>query len=228
MTRIKALISALTLALALTAGAFLLSATALATDDTTPTPPETTAPAVTETAISDGENAFTPPGGGTVLDNASEANGKEFFTITATDGSVYYLIIDRRRGTENVYFLSAVTKEDLLGLAQSSGTVSVPGLTAPEPTAPTAAPTAPVPTDTPTEPPRQTEKSGGIGTIVFIIIAAAAAGGAAYYFKIAKPKKHAALQDDEKEYYEAAEEDGEDEDAGYFFAEEDADKRGDE
>ena len=52
---------------------------------------------------------FTPEGTGTVLDNATDQDGKEFFTITTADEAVFYLVIDRQRGAENVYFLNAVT-----------------------------------------------------------------------------------------------------------------------
>jgi uncharacterized protein (DUF58 family) len=197
MTHIKGLLSALTLTLALLTCAFLLTTTAFAEENTEEPPP---APAVTEAVIPNGENAFTPPGGGTVLDDASEADGKEFFTITATDGSVYYLIIDRRRGSENVYFLSAVTKEDLLGLAQSAGAVSVPGLVPVYPSAPQT-PTS-EPPETAAEQPKQTAKSGGTGTVIFIILAAIAAGGAGYYFKIVRPRKQTASPEEDEDFGE--------------------------
>ena len=37
---------------------------------------------------------FTPEGTGTVLDNATDQDGKEFFTITTADEAVFYLVID--------------------------------------------------------------------------------------------------------------------------------------
>ena len=61
---------------------------------------------------------FTPEGTGTVLDNATDQDGKEFFTITTAEEAVFYLVIDRQRGAENVYFLNAVTVADLLALAE--------------------------------------------------------------------------------------------------------------
>ena len=64
----------------------------------------------------------TPPGGqGTVIDNASGTaaeSGREFFTIATPDENVFYLVIDRQRDSENVYFLNAVTESDLMALAQ--------------------------------------------------------------------------------------------------------------
>ena len=53
-----------------------------------------------------------PGGTGTVIENATEEDGKEFYTIMTPDENVFYLIIDRQRNTENVYFLNAVTEAD--------------------------------------------------------------------------------------------------------------------
>ena len=65
------------------------------------------------------EGAFTPEGTGTVLDSATgQEDDKQFYTITTADGNVFYLIIDGKRDSENVYFLNGVTEEDLLSLAQ--------------------------------------------------------------------------------------------------------------
>lgn len=73
---------------------------------------------------------FTPPGTGTVVDNATDQEGKEFFTITTADESVFYLVIDQQRGAENVYFLNAVTLADLAALAEANGESLAPS---PEP-----------------------------------------------------------------------------------------------
>ena len=53
-----------------------------------------------------------------MVDNATEEEGKEFFTITTANDNVFYLIVDKQRDSENVYFLNAVTEEDLLALAE--------------------------------------------------------------------------------------------------------------
>lgn len=44
--------------------------------------------------------------------------GKEFYTITTADESVFYLVIDKQKTSENVYFLNTVTTDDLLPLAE--------------------------------------------------------------------------------------------------------------
>lgn len=155
-----------------------------------------------------GDSALTPDGQGTVMDNATEEEGKEFFTITTANDNVFYLIVDQQRDSENVYFLNAVTEEDLLALAEpaeGSGESAVPD---PEPVCTcevkceagavdTECPVcvlsledcageAPDPAeDAPAEP---EPESGGAGLYVVIALVALAAGGAGWYFKIYKPK----------------------------------------
>ncbi len=148
-------------------------------------------------------------------DNATEQEGKEFFTVTTKAGNVYYLIIDRQRGTQNVYFLSPVTESDLIGLTDD-GTAYNPGVTQPEPQ---PSDDTPAPSETPE--PEQPAQSGGMnaGTIIFVLLAVAAVGGAAYYIKIVKPRKQAAQDDEYDEDWED-EEPAEDE---YFFGDDEAD-----
>ena len=187
-----------------------------AEEDTPALPAQTgiDVPETTETPLPNDSGTFTPDGTGTVMDNATDGDGKEFYTVSTVDGNVFYLIIDRQRSTDNVYLLNAVTEDDLASLAKlGDGKTSsaVPSTTVPTPTS------EPVPTASP--PAANTEaKSGGIsgGALIFIIIIVLAAGGAGYYFKILKPKRQAA-EDDEEEYEdEPGQEDDYDEpDDGY-------------
>ena len=82
-----------------------------------PQPEATPAPVETE-AEPETQNPFTPDGTGTVVDNATDEDGKEFYTITTADESVFYLVIDKQKTSENVYFLNTVTVDDLLPLAE--------------------------------------------------------------------------------------------------------------
>ena len=120
-------------------------------------------------------NPFTPDGTGTVVDNATDQDGKEFFTITTAEEAVFYLVIDRQRETENVYFLNAVTVADLMALAESSG----------EPAAPEPTP-EPVP-----------EKKGGAGPLLLALAVVVIGGGAGWYFKIYRPKHQKAAEPEE-------------------------------
>ena len=128
-------------------------------------------------------NPFTPDGTGTVVDNATDQDGKEFFTITTAEEAVFYLVIDRQRETENVYFLNAVTVADLMALAESSG----------EPAAPEPTP-EPDPEPDPTPEP---EKKGGAGPLLLALAVVVIGGGAGWYFKIYRPKHQKAAEPEE-------------------------------
>lgn len=154
-----------------------------------------------ESAVPEQGGAFTPDGSGTVLDNVTDEEGKEFFTITTPDENIFYLIIDRARENGNVYFLNAVTEDDLLSLAQKedSGKDGESAVPTPESSSePEAAP------DSDNTEAGQNQ-DGGDSTLIFVLLAAVIAGGAGYYFKIYKPK-HQAADAEEPEYEEEDEE----------------------
>lgn len=165
-------------------------------------PSDTTAP--DESSVSSGANPFTPNGTGTVLDNATDGDGKEFFTVETEDGSVFYLIIDRQRSADNVYLLGAVTDEDLMPLAKPSDDGVSAIETPPTPEPPDIADPEPEPEP---EPP---VKDSSTGTIIFAVAVIAVVGGAGYYFKILRPKQQGSRladdYDDESEDYDEDEE----------------------
>ena len=173
----------------------------------------------------------TPPGGqGTVIDNASgtsEESGREFFTIATPDEKIFYLVIDRQRDTENVYFLNAVTESDLMALAEKDADgPSQSAVPDPEPVCTctqkcvpgavnAACPvcvlswqgctsTVEAPGQTGPEPEKQSDS--GTGTIIVVLLAALAVGGAGWYIKIYKPKHDLADAEDLDELTEAEEE----------------------
>lgn len=158
-----------------------------------------------------GENPFTPAGQASVLDNADDGDGKEFYTFITPEENVFYLVIDNQRDSENVYFLNAVTEEDLMGLAEKEETGGTEDESAvPELTVCTCADkcsagfvniSCPVckndlsactgrePEPAGTEEAAETEpEKGSGGTLLFVLAAALAVGGAGYYFRIYKPK----------------------------------------
>ncbi|GHV08302.1 hypothetical protein FACS1894217_10510 [Clostridia bacterium] len=141
-----------------------------------------------ESGISESGKPFTPDGTGTVVDNATNADGKEFFTVETPDGNVFYLIVDRQRNSDNVYLLNTVNEDDLASLAKSGNGKGVSAIETP----PTVTPTAPIATPEPTPTPAPVKSGGNTGTIVFVVIAVLVFGGAAYYFKIVRPKKNGA------------------------------------
>ncbi|GHT77963.1 bacteriocin [Actinomycetota bacterium] len=166
------------------------AATAPAANPQTQTETQTT-----ESAIPNEGGAFTPGGAGTVLDHATDTDGKEFYTIASASGAVYYLIIDKQRTDGGAYFLNAVTEADLLALAEDADAGGIGTAIQKEEPAP-----EPEQTPEPTPAPEPEKDSGmGAGTVIFLIIAAAIAGGAAYYIKVLRPKRRteAEMTDDE-------------------------------
>ena len=130
---------------------------------------------------------FTSDGTGTVVDNATDEDGKEFFTITTADEAVFYLVIDRQRSTENVYFLNAVTVSDLMALAeQDQEPEAPPPVTEPDP--------EPEPDPAPEPEP---QKSGGAGMLLAALAVLALGGGAGWYFKSYRPKQQRAAEPEE-------------------------------
>ena len=122
---------------------------------------------------------------------------------------MFFLVVDRQRGSDNVYFLNAVTEQDLLDLAEQSGTpinANSGGIpVSANPQTPDEQPENPQ-DETPADPP-PADKGGGNGTMIFLIVAMVIAGGVGYYFKIVRPKQQGADPDYEDE-------DNEDEDIG--------------
>ena len=151
-------------------------------------------------------NPFTPNGTGTVVDKATDKDGKEFYTITTPDENIFFLVIDNQKSSENVYFLNAVTETDLLPLAEkdSEGTAVEPETTPAPGTAPET------PTEKPEQPepaPKEDKADNGLFSLLLVAAVVLAGGGAGYYLKIYKPKHQALdLEDDYCEYEEEAEE----------------------
>jgi len=130
---------------------------------------------------------FTPSGTGTVVDHATDGDGKEFYTIMTPDENVFYLVIDRQRSSENVYFLNAVTEADLMALAE------IPERPAPVVPAQPMPPVEPEPDTTVTPTPSPDVDGGGnMGLIALLIAAVLIGGGAGWYFKIYRPKQRSA------------------------------------
>ena len=53
--------------------------------------------------------------GGTVTENTVK-EGKEFYTIKTDNEKIFYLVIDNTKGTDNVYFLTEISENDLLNV----------------------------------------------------------------------------------------------------------------
>lgn len=210
------------LALVMCFGAFSVTAYAQSNEpqpeqEETEKPEETASP-----------NPFTPDGTGTVLDNATSEDEKEFYTIVTEDENIFYLVIDKQRDADNVYFLNAVTESDLMALAEKDIEPT------PEPEEPEPEPTPASQPETPAEEPEEPKQEQGTSPImmVLIVVAALAVGGLGYYFKIYKPKHELDDAADLDEFEFAGpeeptirEEDLEDSPAPELTAEEEAEQR---
>ena len=166
------------------------------------TPEVTEAPATSETTSA--PNPFTPAGTGTVVNTATDEDGKQFYTITTPDENVFYLVIDLQREQDNVYFLKAVTEKDLLALAEKSedtegNETAVVSTPEPESNSETD-----ISSETSSETSTEPEQKSNTQMLLLVLAVVVIGGGAGYYFKIYRPKQEqATLAEDEFEEYEA-------------------------
>ena len=170
------------------------------TPEATATPSPTPTATATPTASSQ-PNPFTPAGTGTVVNTATDADGKQFYTITTPDENVFYLVIDLQRETDNVYFLDAVTEKDLLALAEKSGDTedSETVVSTPKPES-TPEVTSEPETKTSPEPSSEPKQTGNTGMLLVVLAIVVIGGGAGYYFKIYRPKHQQADSEDDFDY----------------------------
>lgn len=143
---------------------------------------------------------LTPDGNGAVLDDLKDedAQGKEFYTITTKSGAIYYLIIDKSRTSQNVYFLNAVDEADLadvLPQTEAVPTKSEPQTEAPMPT-----------TAEQTQEASQKKDSTGISVLPMLSVAGVAGVGFWLY-----RKKKAEEKESVPEFYDDEDEEEENE-----------------
>ena len=158
------------------------------------------------------ENPLTPDGNATLVDQASDKDGKEFYTFTSPAGYHFFLIIDKQRSDNNVYFLDYVTEKDLISLAKKDK--ENPLITeAPEPE--TKQPEPEIKEEKPEEKPVEEEtsekKQSNTGMVLILLLVTVGVGIVAYYFKILKPKQELEAADDFEEIEFLTEEDTENE-----------------
>lgn len=153
---------------------------------------------------------FSVSGTGTLVDRATDADGKEFYTIETESGNIFYLIVDTSGSSSNVYFLNAVTEAELLSLVEKSGQTIEPApiTPSPEPDIPQA-PLDSTDQETDTQPSEQepseppAKSNGRIWGVLIVLVIAA--GVALYLFKFKKPKTpvidESDSEDDEEYFY---------------------------
>lgn len=149
------------------------------------------------------ENPLTPDGNATLVDQASDKDGKEFYTFTSPAGNQFFLIIDKQRSDNNVYFLDYVTEKDLISLAKKDK--ENPLITeTPEPEIKEEKPE-----EKPVEEEKSEKKQNNTGMVLILLLVTVGVGIVAYYFKILKPKQELEAADDFEEIEFLTEEDTE-------------------
>ncbi len=151
---------------------------------------------------------LTPDGNLELVDDVTqESDGKQFITVQSKNDNTFYIVIDRDKDTDNVYFMNLVDEADLMALMED-GEVTVKCTCDTRCEAGDVDTTCPVcknnmvecsgveeeqETETTTEPieddTEKTESKGSSAPILLIIlIIGLGAGGAIYYLKFKKPK----------------------------------------
>jgi len=152
----------------------------------------------------------TPDGTGSVVSDTANGDGKEFLTIKASDGHIFYLIIDKQKTGDNVYFLNTVTTKDLLSLTQSdskdSGSSMATTDNAKNTQTPKSSPapeksSAPAPSTPEASATPQTGKQNNtVKMAAFIILLAVIVGVVILFIKRRKPKAPGKDEKDADDY----------------------------
>lgn len=152
------------------------------------------------------ENPLTPDGNATLVDQASDKDGKEFYTFTSPAGNQFFLIIDKQRSDNNVYFLDYVTEKDLISLAKKD---KENPLITEIPESENKQPEPEVKEEKPVEETKPEKKQNNTGIFLILLLVTVGVGIVAYYFKILKPKQELDAADDFEEIEFLTEEDTE-------------------
>lgn len=182
----------LKLAAAVLSAAFALSGMRAFAQSSEPAEPS---PTPMEIVIED-NHTLTPDGNAQLMDDVTDNENLQFITVTARDGSEFYIIIDKGAQSENVYFLNTVDESDLAALVEDY----VPEQTTQQPE-PSSTPDAePAETEQEKQPEPDTENTNSSFLFLIVLVLAGGAGLAVYYFKVFRPKKKLEQADDIEDF----------------------------
>ena len=170
------------------------------------------------TGDTDSGTPLTPDGNLELVDDVYQtSDGKQFITVQSKNDNTFYIVIDRDKNGENVYFLNLVDEADLMALMQD-GEVTVKCTCTDRCEAGDVDLNCPVcktnltectgtvkeepePTVVPEEPEEpEPEKSSSAPLLLLLLIAGLGAGGAVYWFKFRKQKPDTKGPDDLDDY----------------------------
>lgn len=159
------------------------------------------------------EEPFTPDGNAQLVDEATDKDGKLFYTFATKNNQYFYLVIDKERDTENVYMLNLIDEQDLMALIdEQEETGSFLGNKDNEINLKPEAEETEEKADDP-EPVEQPErKTDGVAILLFCVLVGGAVVAVAYYLKFVRGKESDFEEedmdfDDEDEEYCTDEED---------------------
>lgn len=185
----------LKIAAAVLSAAFALSGTAAFAQSTETAEPE---PTLNNEIVIEDNRTLTTKGNAELMDNVTDNENLQFITVTARDGNVFYIIIDKGSTSENVYFLNTVDESDLAALVEDYMPEQTTEEQQPEPSS------APDAETTETEQTKQSEqdakKSNSSFMFLIVLVLIGGAGLAVYYFKIFRPKKKLEQADDIEDF----------------------------
>ena len=166
------------------------------------------ADASTEANFAEIGSPLTPDGNLELVDDVTqESDGKQFITVQSKNDNTFYIVIDRDKDTDNVYFMNLVDEADLMALMED-GEVTLKCTCKTRCEAGNVDTTCPVcknnmtectgeeqekEVETTAEPTvDETEKTESKGSaapvMMLLLIVVLGAGGAVYYLKFRKPK----------------------------------------
>ncbi|MBD5469910.1 MAG: DUF4366 domain-containing protein [Lachnospiraceae bacterium] len=143
-------------------------------------------------SILDPASSPAEPGEGTMHDrtvtDGSDDGEKVFYTVTTAEGDTFYMVIDKKQNTENVYLLNTVTRSDLAALAtDDDGTEQKDGKE--EDNLLTALQNEKEADSVPDKINSSSKEKSGMSSNIIIVVFVLIIAGGYYYIKIYKNKK---------------------------------------
>ena len=71
-----------------------------------------------DTETESSNRTISTAGNGHIVDDITDSEYLQFITVTARDGNVFYVVIDRQNSNDNVYFLNTVDESDIAALVE--------------------------------------------------------------------------------------------------------------